>query len=283
MERHFRVERALAKQLKNADRAERARLYGVLYDELFARVPDHPRLARRADVVRTAEMNRIKRRMVEPFLTPSSTVAEFGCGDGLFAYSLCPDVACVYGIDICDQRDPRAPQPANFEMIVYDGYDPPLADGSVDVAFSDQLIEHLHPEDVRLHFETIRRLLRPGGVYVLRTPHALCGPHDVSRYFCDQPEGFHLKEWTYGELMRLLMHLGYGRMRGYRFVKGRPLEVPLACLRGVERALRCLPSCGRRRMAARILPEVVLAAAVPGDCTRRTGSKRAARRDGADG
>ena len=33
-------------------------------------------------------------------------------------------------------------------------------------------------------------ILTAGGVYLIRTPHAFTGPHDVSKYFCDEPEGF---------------------------------------------------------------------------------------------
>ena len=71
---------------------------------------------------------------------------------------------------------------------------------SLDIVFSDQLIEHFHPEETELHFRLVNRILKKGGKYIFRTPHALTGPHDISKYFCDEPEGFHLKEWTFSEL-----------------------------------------------------------------------------------
>ena len=46
--------------------------------------------------------------------------------------------------------------------------DLPLPDGAVHFAFSDQLIEHLHPDDTDDHFRTIYRLLKPGGMLIAR-------------------------------------------------------------------------------------------------------------------
>ena len=43
--------------------------------------------------------------------------------------------------------------------------------------------------DTELHFEIVHKILKPGGMYALRTPHRQSGPHDVSRWFADEPEG----------------------------------------------------------------------------------------------
>lgn len=85
--------------------------------------------------------------------------------------------------------------------------------GSFDVAFSSQLIEHLHPDDVELHFASIYRVLKENGVYAFDTPNRLSGPHDVSKYFDDVATGFHLKEWTYRELANGLKKAGFRKLR----------------------------------------------------------------------
>lgn len=46
VENHYLVEKAIAERLKAASREERRLIYSTTYDELFARVPDHPRLTR---------------------------------------------------------------------------------------------------------------------------------------------------------------------------------------------------------------------------------------------
>ena len=44
IQNHYIVEKALAQKLKQSTRGERTKLYSIMYDELFSKVPDHPRL-----------------------------------------------------------------------------------------------------------------------------------------------------------------------------------------------------------------------------------------------
>ncbi|MGH8055857.1 MAG: class I SAM-dependent methyltransferase, partial [Candidatus Entotheonellia bacterium] len=196
LQNHYAVEKALATRLKNAPRAERPLIYATMYDELFAKVPDHPRLVKREDPLTRGRRIRRALRLVQPVIRPSTVFLEFGPGDCRFAFEVCKYVQKVYGVDISQPMSRTAEMPSNFESIVYDGYRLPLADDSIDVMFSDQLIEHLHPEDTGGHLQTAQRLLKRGGRYIFTTPHRFTGPHDISRYFSDEAEGFHLKEWT---------------------------------------------------------------------------------------
>ncbi len=70
-----------------------------------------------------------------------------------------------------------------------------------DVVLSNQVIEHMHPEDVATHFDHVNKLLKKGGRYIFSTPHLVDGPSDVSRVFgCGELKGMHLKEYNYAEL-----------------------------------------------------------------------------------
>lgn len=256
---HFEVERTIARQLKSADREARKRIYSTMYDELFAQVPDHPRLTRRADEDATRTMNRRKMRLIAPFIHPGDTVMEFGSGDCRFSFELAKMARKVLAVDIADQIGPDAVRPENFELVVYNGYDLDLPESSVDTAFSDQLIEHLHPEDTEHHFRIVHRTLKSGGVYTFRTPHRLTGPHDVSRYFSEQAEGFHLKEWTYRELAELLTGLGFRRVEAYWFGRDRLVRLPLAAFRTTEALLRRLPLASRRGRLRYLVPGISMA------------------------
>jgi SAM-dependent methyltransferase len=87
-------------------------------------------------------------------------------------------------------------------------------DEDFDVVVSTGVIEHLHPADVPTHFEHAHRLLRPGGRYLLTTPHAGSGPHDLSVVFKrDRPECMHLKEYDYTELTRIMGSAGFSSVR----------------------------------------------------------------------
>ena len=257
--RHFEVERSIAARLKAGDRALRKKIYATMYDQLFDEVPDHPRLTRRADEQQTARAIESKSRLVRPFARSDASFLEFGSGDCRFCIAMADRFAQVHAVDIADQIASGSPRPANFELIVYDGYDLDLPSGCIDIAFSDQLIEHLHPDDTAAHFSLVHRLLKPGGVYLFRTPHRLTGPHDVSRYFVEEAQGFHLKEWTYGELTRLLGDLDYGSIRSYWFAKGILLRVPLGIFRMIEGLFRPMPGKLRRLLLPYLLPSIVIA------------------------
>ena len=209
---HYEVERALADRLKAAaTRAERSRIFATMYTELFAQVPDHPRLTVQRDPA--AEARGVQRLLglLRPHLHSGLEYVEFGAGAGALALAVCPYVKRVRAVEIADQIPPGVTRPANFELVLYDGYETGIGPGSVDLVFSEQFVEHLHPQDAEDHFALVHRLLRPGGRSLLRTPERWTGPHDVSRGFSDTPQGFHLREWSYRELAATARALGYRR------------------------------------------------------------------------
>lgn len=231
-----------------------------MYDELFAKVPDHPRLARRDDRQRSEAVIATRLTLLKPFLHRSMVVAEFGSGDCRFVHALCQRVEFVYGVDISDQRGEQNTAPENFRLILFDGYNLPLDQASVDLALSDQLVEHLHPDDATLHFEIVRDVLKEDGAYILRTPHRFTGPHDVSKHFRDQPEGFHLKEWTYTELVPVLRGPGYRQCEAFWQFRSRAIRVPVWCLKVIESLLKRLPRAICHWAARYLLREISLAA-----------------------
>jgi SAM-dependent methyltransferase len=247
---HYQVEKNLARRLKQSRREERSEILSTMYDELFREVPDHPRLTRRKDRHKSELTSVEKMALVRVFLGGASNFLEFAPGDCKFAMGLTEQVDTVYGVDVSDQREPHTVTPGNFKLILYDGYSiDRIEPGSIDVAFSDQLIEHIHPEDTALHFELAARLLRKGGMYVFRTPHAQTGPHDVSKYFSDHAEGFHLKEWTYTEIVGVIRRAGFSSVKCYRFAKRRTLRLPYFYFASLEWLFDHLPPHFVRRPA----------------------------------
>jgi SAM-dependent methyltransferase len=248
---HYEVEKVLAAKLKQATREERKVIYETMYDELFSKVPDHPRLMRREDEVASQAANQSKLKLVQNFIDKSIIFMEFAPGDCKFSKEVSKYVARVYGVDISDQSGQVNNKPENFELIIYDGYNLDIPENSVDVVFSDQLIEHFHPEDTELHFKIVRRVLKPKGMYVFRTPHSFTGPHDVSGYFSDEPEGFHLKEWTYREIGQMLKNLNYSSWNGYWFAEGKGIlfRLPFMYFTIAESFLELLPRALKKRLS----------------------------------
>jgi SAM-dependent methyltransferase len=137
-----------------------------------------------------------------------------------------------------------------------------------DAVISDQVVEHLHPEDLIEHFRGALRILKSGGRYVFRTPHVHDGPSDVSRFFgSDTPQGMHLREYTYRELAAKMKHAGFRNIRAwtprpqylYRPAKAMLGErgvdaLYLRYLFLLESAIRLLPTQPMRRRAAHFGP-----------------------------
>lgn len=259
LKNHYLVEKAIAERLKSASREERKLIYATMYDDLFRQVPDHPRLTRRNDEKLTRLANKERLALVRDFLNPSSVFAEFAPGDCTFAMEAAKYVKTAYGMDISDQRGQNYKSAANFELIIYDGYHlEGIESSSVDILFSDQLIEHIHPEDTKLHFELAYRILKPGGKYVFRTPHAFTGPYDVSQYFSDDPQGFHLKEWTFIEFKQLFKDVHFSQFYPVRSVKGIRLKLPYLYVEACEHALKLLPRSYMRVLAKYLIPSICI-------------------------
>jgi SAM-dependent methyltransferase len=245
---HYDVERRLAQRLRDADRPARRTLYTALYDDLYRLLPDHPafRIAARPDV-RKAYVAKLV-RWLEPYLGRDRTFLEIGPGDCLLSIAVAERSRWVHAVDVSDGIASTV-RPPNFTLHIGDGVNLPLPDAAVDLAFSDQLMEHLHPDDALDQLRDIHRVLAPGGTYVCITPNKLSGPHDVSRFFSDESEGFHIREYTAGELAALMRQIGFADVRVALPVRGRLRAFPLAPFVWLERALQLLPERARRPLA----------------------------------
>ena len=129
-----------------------------------------------------------------------------------------------------------------------------MESNTFDILFSDQLIEHIHPDDTKLHFELAHRILKVGGKYIFRTPHSLSGPYDISRYFSDEPECFHLKEWTYLEIKTLLLDLKYANFQARFRKKTLDLRLPFIYFAMLEKILKCFPKHSIKKIAKLLIP-----------------------------
>ena len=248
---HYLVERELADRLRHAPREARAALYPQVYDELFRRLPHHPQLARRSQPGEAAR----RRRKVEEqaaylrrFVSPRTVFAELGAGDCSLSLALAPFVERVYAVEVSAQITSGVAAPHNFRLALTDGPRVPLPDGTVHFAFSDQLMEHLHPEDAAEQLRDVHRVLAPGGRYLCITPSRLYGPSDISWHFDDEATGLHLKEYSAGELRRLFLANGFREVRFYAGARGWFVRMPYAAIAAAEALLESLPGRLRRRI-----------------------------------
>jgi SAM-dependent methyltransferase len=242
---HFELESSLSQQLMSSQRTERTALYGKLYDRLFASLPDHPqRTGRKA--VRT-ELIDAQLALLQPFLSPNSTYVEIGCGDALLTKAVATHVEAAFGVDVTE-RLVETDRPNSFQFALSDGINIPLSDNTADLVYSNQLMEHLHPEDAAAQLMEIFRILKPGGRYICVTPNRLTGPHDISVYFGYEPKGFHLREYDHRSLARLFRAAGFKRVSALVQAKGLRVHLPAGLAGFAETLIEMLPAPTRRHI-----------------------------------
>lgn len=246
---HYDVERELAARLKNSSSfEERQRLTAEVYDELYRRVPDHPM---RGGEDLEARLRAVEWRLkqIAPYLRPDSVFLDVGAGDCRLAARVARRTRLAYALDI-HFGEPLPDEPPNMKRVLSDGRSVDVPEGTVDVAFSDQVVEHVHPDDVIEHLKNVRRALRPGGVLFCCTPNRLYGPSDISGLFEDVATGLHLREYSVRDIQALLRDAGFGSVRPWVGARGWYLPAPAPVIAAVEAGFEAMPSRTRRRIAS---------------------------------
>jgi SAM-dependent methyltransferase len=259
---HYLIEKELAARLRLATKEERRHLYSAVYDELFRRVPDHPQLARKLNTrLRRGEvLERLK--ILARYFYAEATYLEIGPGDCALAIEAARRVNKVVAVDVSREIGAGVHLLRNLDLEISDGCSIPVPDASINIAYSDQLMEHLHPADAAEQLRNIHNALAPGGIYVCITPNRWSGPHDISRYFDDEATGFHLHEYTIGELTLMFQETGFSKQNVLVGSGGLHVSLPASFVGGLERVLEMLPK-GLARGLSRQLPlRIILGAKI---------------------
>lgn len=121
-------------------------------------------------------------RTVEDYTTLSGrTVLDVGAGPVQFARAFASRGAAYVGVD-ADERAVGHSGPTGAAAVVADGARLPLRGGSVDVAFSSNVLEHVREPGALV--DEMVRVTRPGGLIVLSYTNWLSpwGGHETSPY-----------------------------------------------------------------------------------------------------
>lgn len=248
LRQHYEVERELADRLRKASANERVGLYSVLYDELYRQVPLHPRLTRKTDPVLARRAIEESMMMLGRFLRPDSVYLEIGPGDCGLTLHLTRLVRLAYAVEVSTEATRHIQVPPNMQLIISDGKSIDVPPGTVTVAYSNQVMEHIHPDDALGQLQNICRAMAPGGAYICATPNRLSGPHDVSQYFDQFAMGMHMREYTATELVKLFHDVGFGRVEVYIGVRNRYSKYPLRTVTGFESCVAGVPFKVRKRI-----------------------------------
>jgi SAM-dependent methyltransferase len=247
---HYLLERELAERLKRSTKAERKTLYSGLYNELFQSVPLHPQLVEKQDSSARQSKVAFQMRSLRHLLDPDWTFLELGAGDCSLSFEVANHVRKVFALDVSDEISRSQSPPENFELILSDGCTVPLPPGSVNLAYSNQLMEHLHPDDAFEQLKGVYDALVPGGLYLCITPHRYYGPSDISKYFDTEAQGFHIKEYTNSELTVLLKTAGFSKVVLYRRLLRKNNCLSMKPILILESFLEMLPARLRTRISS---------------------------------
>jgi SAM-dependent methyltransferase len=91
----------------------------------------------------------------------------------------------------------------------------PSAKDSCSLVYWNDVFEHVPPDEIRDYLDRIYRMLVPGGQLITVTPNWHVRPSDITRGFFpprNDSAGLHLKEYTLGEVHRLLRQTGFSQV-----------------------------------------------------------------------
>lgn len=125
---------------------------------------------------RRAEWKKIAQTLDEQGIPlEDNVVADIGCGPGALSWMFLNEgkAKLVLGVDIdqkeLDKAPPELRENPNISLQHCNGTDFPIAENSVDIIICNDVLEHVSPETFVSFIEGLRRILKPGGVMLLRT------------------------------------------------------------------------------------------------------------------
>lgn len=216
---HWNLERELTKRILESAQDERWFVTEKCYTQLYESIPW-------VQEVEPAPAGSLEQRYAlwSKLLCPApKRIYEIGSGQGELIRYLASIGHFCKGTEItCERGEKWTPTHQHLQWGNTDGVH--LSDfeteETYDCVISDQVVEHIHPDDIQTHFHHAYRILKQGGCYIFATPHRYFGPADISRIFDSEiAQGMHLREYTFCELYKIMRKAGFFRV----YLPGRPL------------------------------------------------------------
>ncbi len=263
---HWVLEKQLTQRILASDPEDRWKVTEDCYTELYERLSWHRELPRSPKKARDfSDWFAIVGD--EPL-----DVYEIGSGEGELIKGLADRGHRCRATEITTERGSRHDPDEKISWGTSDGVhlDRFEQAASFDLVISNQVIEHLHPDDLDAHLRSARALLRPGGRYIMSVPHRLTGPHDVSEVFGRlDAEAMHLREYTWAELSKGMQAAGFATTSAASTVRlepklaGLPFSGPwvrpalggtyLQVMKALEAMLLLVPDRARQQQLSRRL------------------------------
>lgn len=242
----FTFEREARKRLLATVNENRAETFEAVYGEFYSRFG--ARMEGENSTEALDKSLKWESLLFSPLISLGDDILELGCGQAVLIKDLSRKGMQCVGLDMHVRETNKSNE--NLKFIQGNAVEPEL-NSRFDLVFSDQMIEHLHPDDVPSHFIAVKDLLKIDGCYAFSLPSALVGPADVSAHFkCKVAEGLHLKEWLYQELWPILKQAGFTKAKSLflnpRLTGGKHIYVPIQVKIMLEALFKPMPRKVRR-------------------------------------
>lgn len=209
---HWELEKELTKRLMNSNKLNRQNIFISCYTELYSKLYWLNKAVINENNIKTRRLDIWNQIAGDP----PKRIYEIGSGKGeLITYFASLGFDCTATEITSERGEKLVNSGSKVRWHTTDGVNFGLFEENnfYDIILSDQVVEHLHPDDISDHFKSAFHILKKEGIYVFQTPHSFLGPKDISRVFnCDKPIGMHLKEYTYKEILEVLNNAGFNKI-----------------------------------------------------------------------
>ena len=120
--------------------------------------------------------------LLRRFIDPQTVFLEIGAGDGSLTLEVARHARKCYALDVSREILSGVQHP-RVQTVLSDGCSVPVPANTVTLAYSFQVMEHIHPDDALEQLRNLFAVIAPDGSYVCVTPNRLNGPHDVSKFY----------------------------------------------------------------------------------------------------
>jgi len=208
--RHWELEKSLTRRLLASTPENRWEVFGYCYSTLFCELEWLNRLVEKKNVMPPEQAYK---KWVDIIGPSPQRIFEIGSGTGRMI-----DYLSTLGYECCateitrERGEKHVSESKNITWRTTDGVHLNRFEqiNHYDIVLSEDVVEHLHPNDIVEHFLGVFRILKPGGRYIFHTPHKFFGLWDISRVFGKlEPMGMHLKEYMVYELVQALRTAGF--------------------------------------------------------------------------
>lgn len=162
-------------------------------------------------------MRRIKNLLSKQSLPLSKKAVDLGCGFGILTQDLAEKGILVDAVDISFNALKRLQEKNIKGVTLIQDWVPHmrLRDEAYDIVLSTELIAYLHPDQYRLFFSELARLVKPDGTIICSTALDIYSDEALERFSSLVETEFKVEEWIFS------YHSLYIRMRHFLKIPSR--------------------------------------------------------------